>query len=221
MINHKNFEPQCVDDCVIGSAVAKLTLQDIIEGKMAFPAYGKCGILIYGVWGTGKTALAGVIPNAMEFARGGSDPHVKWLRCGSNNNGTATVEKIVTQTEVISFNNSGLHYVVLDEVDNLTEAAQKHLKSAMNFQHAVFIMTTNHLNKVDKGVQSRCHLIQMNAAQPADWLPKVRQVIAACGAPVPDDSLLLPVIQAAQGSARDVMSGAQAVANQILRKLAA
>jgi len=54
-----------------------------------------------------------------------------------------------------------LHYSILDEVDNLTDAAQASLKAIMDCRHGVFILTTNDINKVDKGVVNRCHVIHM------------------------------------------------------------
>jgi DNA polymerase III delta prime subunit len=221
MIDPTTLEPQTIDDCVFGNPRSKVTLEDLVSGAVPFPAFGKCGILLYGTWGTGKSALARVIPEAMEQVRGGSEPLVRWVACNGPNTGTSIVATIVKQTEVISGNHSGLHYVVLDEVDNLTQLAQQHLKSAMAYNNTVFVLTTNNIDSVDEGVRNRCHLIEMNAARPADWLPKVRRVIAACGVPVPDDALLLPIIAAAKGSARDIISSAVAVANQIRRQQAA
>jgi hypothetical protein len=46
----------------------------------------------------------------------------------------------------------------------------------------------------------------------------VHQAIAACGVPVPDDTVLLPLIAAGKGSAREIISGALEVANEIRRQ---
>jgi replication-associated recombination protein RarA len=111
-------------------------------------------------------------------------------------------------------NASGLHYTVLDEVDNLTDAAQASLKAIMDSKHGVFILATNHLPEVNAGVVDRCHLIHMVAARPDDWLPLVRRVISAFGAQVPADSVLVPVIAQCAGSARAILAAAVSIASR-------
>ena len=97
------------------------------------------------------------------------------------------------------------HYFVLDEVDNLSPDAMKSLKSVMNIAGTVFVLTTNNLNKVERGVQDRCHMVEFNAAPDTAWLPLVRRIINDQGVPVPDDQYLLTVISNAKGSARRVV----------------
>jgi DNA polymerase III delta prime subunit len=132
-------------------------------------------------------------------------------------NGTALTSHIRTITSIVSFNASGLHYTILDEIDNMTDAAQASLKAIMTGLHGIFIMTTNDITAVDKGVVNRSHVIHMMAAKPQDWLPLVKRVIQACGAPVPPDSALLPVIAACNGSAREICNAAVQVASQSIK----
>ena len=73
MFNPNDFTPTQLDDMVYGNANAKSKLKDIVSGNLPFPAFGKCGILLYGAWGTGKTTLARMLPDIMEQARGGDD----------------------------------------------------------------------------------------------------------------------------------------------------
>jgi DNA polymerase III gamma/tau subunit len=95
-------------------------------------------------------------------------------------------------------------YYVLDEVDNLNVQAMAVLKSVMNTPGCVFILTTNHLEKVEIGVRSRCHCITFNAAPAVKWLPLAHRIIADAGLQGISDQQLLAVIQTGKGSARDI-----------------
>ncbi len=199
------FQPTTLDDVVISNKNSKARLEQIVNADIPFPDF-KTGILLWGTWGTGKTTLARMLPDLLEQARLGGTAFYDFWSCGAGANGSQMLTQAEQRTWGISSNSSGLHYVILDEVDNLTEMAQKQLKAWMNRKDVVFILTTNYLPKVDKGVQNRCYLIEMNAAHPDEWLPLAHRVVAAYGGkPVPD-AALLPVIADCDGSAREILS---------------
>jgi DNA polymerase III delta prime subunit len=162
-----------------------------------------------------------MLPDLMGQARSGNAAYSSFHACAQGANGASLMNKIVNQAQLVSANASGLHYFVLDEIDNLTEAAQQSLKAVMNPPHfSVFVMTTNHIENIDAGIKSRSYLIQMDAAQPADWLPVMRRVIAACGAVQPPDAALLPIIETCDGNARDIVASAVRVAIESQRRAA-
>ena len=199
-----NYDPQCIADIVFPSKPAELLIQSIITGERPFPQSGKNGILLYGVFGTGKTALAELLPDAIEAGKSGNPSRYRFERVQNGNNATALINKVQQQANhyplFIDY-----HYFVLDEVDNLTLDAMKSLKSVMNIAGTIFILTTNNLNKVELGVQNRCHLVPFNAAPNAAWLPLVRRIISDNAVPVPNDQYLLTIISKSKGSARDVV----------------
>ena len=214
MFNEDDFKPKSLDECVISDVRSKDILSQILNGQLPFPAFGKCGILLHGDYGTGKTTTASLLPELIEVSRGGSNAYYDLYRCAQGMNGAQLIPKIEARTSLISLNLSGLHYSILDEVDNLTDAAQASLKAIMDCKHGVFILTTNDITKIDKGIVNRSHVIHMLVAQSKDWLPIVKRLITTMGANCPPESTLLPVIASCNGSGREILTSAIQVANQ-------
>jgi DNA polymerase III delta prime subunit len=101
------------------------------------------------------------------------------------------------------FNTSGIHYIIIDEVDMLTKLAQESLKSAMNTDRAIFILTTNNVSKLDKGMLDRCVLIDMNGANEDQLLPLASQIAKDMGVEI-SNAEMLPTIRSANGSFRNL-----------------
>jgi DNA polymerase III delta prime subunit len=120
---------------------------------------------------------------------------------------------------VTSLNASGRHYFIFDEVDSLSKAAQAGLKTTLNSSRAVFILTTNNISQLDKGVKDRCVLIEMNAVVDAEYLPLARR-IASDENVVLNDTQLLAAIAGNGGSFRSVIFSVLRLAKRTTRQSA-
>lgn len=198
------YEPKTLNDIIFGNPESKLRIYDIVTGAETLPASGKSGILLYGTWGTGKTTMATMLPDAIEKGRTQEELAMSadLICCQQGFNGPQVIDLITRILDKNSLNSSGLHYIIIDEVDLLTKSAQESLKSAMNTSRCIFILTTNYIAELDRGLLDRCVLVEMNAAKNEQLLPLAHQIAAKEGIELTDEELL-PTIKAANGSFRN------------------
>jgi replication-associated recombination protein RarA len=203
----EKYTPKTIHDFLYSCPHSKNMIANIVSGAYAFPMSGKSGIILHGVYGTGKTALAKMLPYAIEERLSDRDPFARFEAIKPGNKGADLMVKIDNQTDLNPFASN--HYIILDEFDLLSDVAMSSLKSIMNKPETIFIMTTNNISKIDKGVINRSILVDCNAAPDTDWLVRTKQMLADFGLQIDDDELLLDIIRPCNGAARDIMFATQ------------
>ena len=209
-MNKFEYTPTTISEIVFGNDESRELIDDIVSGNLPFPYEGKSGILLYGTFGSGKTTLARLLASAIEFGKVQDTLAMEadFFGCQQGHTNTTIMDTVKRQMDVLSFNKSGLHYFIFDEVDNLSKLAQGSMKTVLNNKRAVFILTTNNIANLDKGLKDRCVLIEMNAAADAEFLPIARRM-ASDARVVLNDSQLLAAISGNNGSFRNVMFSLQ------------
>jgi DNA polymerase III gamma/tau subunit len=128
-------------------------------------------------------------------------------RSRGDTDGAAVIKDIENLTN-LAWSEGKYHYIIIDEVDNLIRESVPSLKCLMNKKNAVFVLTTNNITKLDKGVIDRCHCVEFNAAPPTEWLPLVKRVIDDQQKVSPPDAALLSMIAKCRGSGRQILTAA-------------
>lgn len=202
-----NTVPTTTAQMVFADSTSETLAKNLISGTIPFPLSGKSAVLLYGAFGTGKTTYASIFCKDFEAARGGTaeDTAIEYVSCDSTENITQILTRCSKQRELVSFNRSGYHYFVFDEVDNLTAEAQRKLKAFLNYTNIVCVLTTNYVDKVDVGVRSRCFNINFNASDTVNYLQRLKTIIRENNLPMPTDAALTQQIALAEGDWRDLV----------------
>lgn len=217
-----------LDTLIYPSASAESIIRMLITPGHSFPGTTRNGIILHGTFGTGKTSCAKLLPAAVEAKYSEQTPNVTTETCMSGNNGVGLIETIRNLSQGYPTSGS-FHYVILDEVDNLTGDAMKQLKSVMNLTDSsgrfitAFIMTTNHLDRIDEGVRSRSHCISFAPQSTDVWIPLVRDLLAEHAVPNVNrisDSFIRANVIAHGNDPRSIRAHSETLATQLKASIA-
>ena len=218
------FTPKSTEEMVFANAETKQLLSEILSHKVSFPSNGKNTLLLYGTYGSGKTTYANIFFKEYEntFKKGSvcanddSQICVSNIEVDGNEKITTTVDKLNSICSFVSFNASDKHYFLFDEVDGYSWKQQKRLKGWLNRSDVVCVMTTNHIEEIDKGLRSRCYQIEFNAsANIADYVVRMRDIVHQYKLPMLSDVQLYKIAEKSKGDWREMCALLQRVCSNI------
>jgi DNA polymerase III delta prime subunit len=141
-------------------------------------------ILLYGSFGLGKSTIAKllpfeIVPNIDKFA-------IKWIGADSMRDFTTKSHDIEAHIKCGFYQFS---CIIIDEFDNYELEFQRVLKNIVDKhkESSLFIFTTNYIDKVDKGIQSRCKKIAITPPEPERWVGRFTEICELEYVPVPSE----------------------------------
>ena len=189
------YRPQTFNDLVFSDGITQKRLLDYANNRR----HGN--IIFHGPFGTAKSTTARLIQKMRVGALKAGGP---WdYHASAIDEGTFeifprewTIQKL-----------AGVHHplTVIDEIDQLKQALQHRFGPLMDrTDWGSFILTTNNLHNVDKGIADRCDVIELPAANQSAWFDRAKFILQTEGINLPDEHIK-GLLSTTNGSIRDLM----------------
>jgi DNA polymerase III delta prime subunit len=166
------YRPTQFDDIVLDPLNRKL-LKNIIE-KSYFP-----NLLFYGPPGTGKTTTIINLINAYQMKLGVKNKDLIIHLNASDERGIDIIRNQINN--FVNSNplfNTGMKFVILDEVDYMTKNAQQALRYLLqNYSNSVrFCLICNYISKIDEGLQNEFLRLRFNQLPKEEIITFLRNI---------------------------------------------
>lgn len=143
-------------------------------------AYGQnCfNMTLFGTNGTGKTVLARMLTKAFYASNGSDDYTVFWDMTQQG-----ATQKLRQSIQLIPTSYTSVQWHILDEVDKCpNKNIYNELHSIVQNEHGHnFILTTNDIVCIPKGIQSRCMAFPVDTPTPSDFLSRAMFILSQEG----------------------------------------
>ncbi len=213
---YRKWRPQRFSE-VVGQEVVVSIIQNAIKNNRVSHAY-----LFAGPRGVGKTTVARILAKALNCEKGPSvEPCNECSICrkitegssfdvleidGASNRGVDEVRALKERVNLAPVEGRYKVYII-DEVHMLTVEAFNALLKTLEEPppHVIFILATTEPHKLPLTIRSRCQFLAFKPLEPAEMVPKLREVVESEGASV-EEGVLLEIARRADGSMRDALS---------------
>jgi len=186
----RKYSPSTLDEFIFPDEESKELVMAYATGKIDKP------LLIFGGSGTGKSTLQKLLPNAIE----GRKASIRKIRC-SDFKSQEDIHKYYGRTKFFckDFKDEGqkYNYFIIEEfllkTDKLNDALKIELDESIGIDLSIF--STNRIDQVDKGILSRCELLELKPCEPNTFFNHAKKIFMNEEKEI-DDQYLMKCLQA-------------------------
>jgi replication-associated recombination protein RarA len=178
----KKYAPSSLNDIVFASQ----DVEDLINAYAA--GFTNNHLLLWGTQGTGKSAIANLLPEAIE----GQSVHFDVIDGSEIKTGSQLIKKMQGSRNWAPHagGNFGRYYLVVEELAFSDPRCSQFWTEIENMQKdSLVIITSNEPMKIDKSIRSRCECVEIKPATPEQFMPRAKWVLSQEGVIIPDDVL--------------------------------
>jgi len=191
------YSPKSISDIIFPNDYVRKVVTAYASGDVTRP------LILCGRNGTGKSLLARLIPQAIEKM----DRVVVTMIKAYELNSYHEVDRLLTKNKqfdiLFTTNDQRYIYYIIDEMNGLIKGRNAFRVALDKFQGTdLTIITTNEVARIDKGIRSRCEILEVPACKPDIFLTHAKKIMAGEGAQI-DDGALLKALEASYEQTAD------------------
>jgi DNA polymerase III delta prime subunit len=179
------YSPALIGDLIFPNAQVKSVITAYASGEVRRP------LILCGRNGTGKSLIAKLLPKAIEGMEDVQVTHVKSHKLNSD----SEVEELFSRNKMFdslfTVNGQRYTYNIIEEMNTCIKgrnafrvALDKYLLTDLT------IITTNEIAQIDKGIRSRCEVLEVPACTPEVFFPHAKRIMDKERIEIEDSSLL-------------------------------
>jgi len=169
----EKYRPKTLDEYIFQNPSHQQSFKQIVDSGTT------PHLLLSGVQGTGKTAIAQIIIAACIPDQ--DDRDIDVLKINASDDNSVDIIREEVRSHVMSYASGSFKIVWLEEADRLTPNAQDALRDYFETyeQQCRFILTCNHVHRIIPAIKSRCQQYTFAACDKEDATELVAKILLA------------------------------------------
>ena len=193
----RKYSPAFIGDLIFPNAHVKSVITAYASGEVRRP------LILCGRNGTGKSLIAKLLPKAIEGMEEVQVTHVKAHKLNSDSEVDELFSRNKMFDSLFTVNGQRFTYNVIEEMNSCIKGRNAFRIALDKYMGTdLTIITTNEIAQIDKGIRSRCEVLEVPACTPIIFFPHAKSIMENEGIEI-EDSALLAALEASYEIAPD------------------